>query len=90
MDTKQYQTSLLTELGAPCFDDLLPKIDLAVEKLKAVPGIVEIVCEIATKLEMETELAYLVLFSMELWEHTLVLLNGGTSLSPFQKYLKTL
>ena len=90
MDIEEYQTSLLTELGAPSYDELLSKIDKAVEKLKKIPGIVEIVDRIALKLGMEVDLAYLILFSIELWSHTLSLLKDGNNLLPFDEYLQTL
>ena len=90
MDIEEYQASLLTELGAPSYDDLLSKIDEAVEKLKRIPGIVEIVDRIAQKLGMEADLAYLILFSIELWSHTLALLKNGENLMPFEEYLQTL
>ena len=90
MEIEAYQATLLTELGASSYDDLLPRVDEAVEKLKRIPRLVEICTQMAAKLHMERDLAYLVLFSIELWEHTSALLKGGEHLTPFEEYLKTL
>jgi hypothetical protein len=90
MEIEAYQTSMLKELGATSYDDLLPKVDEAIEKLKNIPRLVEICTQIAAKLHMERDLAYLVLFSFELWESTLALLKSSEDLTPFEEYLNAL
>jgi hypothetical protein len=86
-----YQASLFKELGADSVDELLPKIDEAVETLKILPGLHAIVTQIAARLGMEVDVAYMILFSEELWYTTLAILKKNeTSLEMYETYLKTL
>ena len=87
MNLEEYQCSLLSELGANDLDDLLPKIEVAVEKIKIIEGIPAIVKQLGLKMEMSEEFAYMFLFSIDLWEATSKLLKGGSDLEPFQAYL---
>jgi hypothetical protein len=87
MNLEEYQASLLSELGATSIDDLLPKIEMAIEKVKLIPGIPEFVKQLGVKMEMSEEFSYMFLFSIDLWQATLQLLNGGSDLQPFQAYL---
>jgi hypothetical protein len=85
MEIEQYQESLLQEMAAADYDELLPKLERAVETLKLVPGIQEIITSLAEKLSMETDVAYLILFSIELWNDTLAILKGGKDLTPLRE-----
>jgi len=80
METDEYQASLLAELGAANYDELMPKIEEAIERLNLIPGLREHVEKMAVKMNFDVDVAFLLLFSCELWSGTLELLKGGGSL----------
>jgi hypothetical protein len=58
----------------------MPKGDEAIERMKLIPGVCEVVDQLALKMKFEMDVAFLILFSCECWSGTLELLKGGESL----------